>query len=139
MSGSPDSLKIVTIVSTRGRGSSDVRAWALNYGCNGIYLLKLLQKQLSWAMKTCCDRRKFDSSSDLKLQYNVLPVSLYLDWKIVCHLWKIKHTPLPVYVKIKYVNKTIDENKRTKKLHFNQDSAVIISKIVFFFRKPALV
>ena len=81
-------------------------------------LLKLLQKQLSRAIKTCCDRRKFDSSSDLKLQYRVHPVSLYLDWKIVCHLWKIKPTPLPVYVKIKYVNKTIDENKRTKKTTF---------------------
>ena len=100
-------------------------------------LLILLQKQLRWAIKTCCDRRKFDSSSDLKLQYNVLPVSLYLNWKIVCHLWKIKHTPLPVYVKNKYVNKTIDENK--KKLHFNQDSAVIKSKIFFFFKKSALI
>ena len=100
-------------------------------------LLKLLQKQLSWAIKTCCDRRKFDSSSDLKLQYNVLPVSLYLDWKIVCHLWKIKHTPLPVYVKIKYVNKTIDENKRTKKTTFQSRFSSHYIENCFFFQKTS--
>ena len=102
-------------------------------------LLKLLQKQLSWTIKTCCDRRKFDSSSDLKLQYNVLPVSLYLDWKIVCHLWKIKHTPLPVYVKIKYVNKTIDENKRTKKTTFQSRFSSHYIENCFFFSENQLL
>ena len=45
-----------------------------------------LEKQLSWAIETCCDRRKFDYLSDLKLKYKVLPVSLFLDWNIICHL-----------------------------------------------------
>ena len=98
-----------------------------------------LEKQLSWAIKTCCDRRKFDCSSDPKLEYKVLPVSLFLDWKKICHLWKIQHKLLPAYTKIKYVNNITEENKRTKNYTFKQNSAAIISKIVFFFRKSVLI
>ena len=36
-----------------------------------------LEKQLRWAIKTCCERRKFDSSFDLKLEYKVLPASCF--------------------------------------------------------------
>ena len=56
---------------------------------------------------------------------------------MVCHLWKIKHKLLPACTKIKHVNNTIEENKRTKKTNFKQDSAVITSKIVLF-RKSVL-
>ena len=41
------------------------------------------EKQLSWAIKTCSERRKFDFSSDLKLEYKILPVSLFLDWNSI--------------------------------------------------------
>ena len=52
-------------------------------------LMISLEKQLSWAVKTCCDRAKYDSSSDLKLKHNILPVTIFLDYKILCHFWKI--------------------------------------------------
>ena len=54
-------------------------------------LMISLEKQLSWAVKTCCDCAKYDSSSDLKLEHNILPVTMFLDYKILCHFWKIQH------------------------------------------------
>ena len=44
-----------------------------------------LKKQLSWAIKICCDRAKYDPSSDLKLKHNILPETMFLDYEILCH------------------------------------------------------
>ena len=49
-------------------------------------LMISLEKQLSWAVKTCCDRAKYDSSSDLKLKHTILPVTMFLDYKILSFL-----------------------------------------------------
>ena len=57
------------------------------------------EKQLKWAKKICRDRKKIDSSTALKLENKTLPISLILDWKVVCHLRKIKHKLLPVCTK----------------------------------------
>ena len=70
-------------------------------------LMISLEKQLSWAVKTCCDRAKYDSSSDLKLKHNILPVTLFLDYKILCDFWKIQHQLLPAYYNIEYDNHQI--------------------------------
>ena len=35
-----------------------------------------LENQLSWAVKTCFSRKKYDSSSDLKLKHQILPIKL---------------------------------------------------------------
>ena len=81
-------------------------------------LMISLEKQLSWAVKTCCDRAKYNSSSDLKLKHNILPVTMFLDYKILCHFWKIQHQLLPAYYNIEYDNHQIDINTRNKKLYF---------------------
>ena len=36
-----------------------------------------LEKQLSWAVKSCFNRKKFDSSADLKLKFGILPIKLF--------------------------------------------------------------
>ena len=77
-----------------------------------------LEKLLNWAVKTCCDHAKYDSSSDLKLKLNILPVTMFLDYKILCHFWKIQHRILPAYNNIEYDNHQIDISKRNKKLDF---------------------
>ena len=43
-----------------------------------------LDQQLNWAIKLCINRRKFDSSRDLKVQYRVLPMRYFLDMKLQC-------------------------------------------------------
>ena len=77
-----------------------------------------LEKQLSWAVKTCCDRAKYDSSSDLKPKHNILPVTMFLDYKILCQFWKIQHQLLPAYNNIEYDNHQIDINTRNKNIYF---------------------
>ena len=49
---------------------------------------------------------------------NIFPVTMFLDFKIQCHFWKIQHQLLPAYNNIKYDNHQIDINTRNKKLYF---------------------
>ena len=81
-------------------------------------LMISLEKQLSGAVKTCCNRAKYDSSSDLKLKHNILPVTMFLDYKILCHFWKIQIQLLPAYYNLEYDNHQIDIKTRNKKLYF---------------------
>ena len=93
-------------------------------------LMISLEKQLSWA--------KYDSSSDLKLKHNILPVTMFLDYKILCHFWKIQHQLLPAYYNIKYDNHQIDINTRNKKLYFgDRYNGQYIENS--FFKKSAIV
>ena len=41
-----------------------------------------LEKHLSWAVKTCFKRKKYDSSSDLKLK-QILPKKFFLEYKVL--------------------------------------------------------
>ena len=43
---------------------------------------------------------------------------MFLDYKILCHFWKIQHQLLPAYYNIEYDNHQIDINTRNKKLYF---------------------
>ena len=44
-------------------------------------LITTLEKQLNWAIKACFHRQKFDSSSDLKMNLGILPISLFFDYR----------------------------------------------------------
>ena len=46
-------------------------------------LITNLEKQLNCCVKACLNRRKFDSSSDLKLKHNIFPIRILLDLKAV--------------------------------------------------------
>ena len=81
-------------------------------------LMISLDKQLSWAVKTGCERSKYDSSSQLKLKHNILPVTMFLDYKILCHFWKIQHHLLPAYNNIEYDYHQLDMNTRNKQFYF---------------------
>ena len=41
-------------------------------------LITILEKQLNWAVKACYNSKKFDSSHDLKLMNNILPVRMLI-------------------------------------------------------------
>ena len=49
------------------------------------------EKQLSSAVKACFRKMNYESSRDLKLQYQTLPVMFYLDLKAVLYLWNYKN------------------------------------------------
>ena len=81
-------------------------------------LMTSLEKQLSLAVKTCCDRAKYDSSSDFKLKHSILPVTRFLDYELLCHFSKIQHQLLPAFNNIKYDNHRIAISTRNKKSYF---------------------
>ena len=56
-----------------------------------------LEKQLSWAVKAYFHKKKYDSSKDLKLQYKILPVGLFLDMKAALYFWKYQNDILPAF------------------------------------------
>ena len=81
-------------------------------------LMISLEKQSNWAVKTCCDRAKYYSSSDLKLKHNILTVTRFLDYKFLCLFGRIHHHLLPAYNKIEYDKHQIDIHTRNKKSYF---------------------
>ena len=66
---------------------------------NGISqnLITTLEKQLSWGVKACFHRKKFESSRDLKINFQILPIRLFLDLKAVTYFWKWKNNLLPAF------------------------------------------
>ena len=52
---------------------------------NGINnnLIKSLEKQLSWGVKACFHRKKYDISLDLKIKNKILPISHFLDQNLL--------------------------------------------------------
>ena len=58
--------------------------------CSGLLLASsknlcfiTLEKQLVWAVKKCLNRKKYDSSSDLKLKHQILPIKFFLEFKVL--------------------------------------------------------
>ena len=60
-------------------------------------LVASLDQQLNWAIKSCFNQRKFDSSRDLKIQYRVLPIRYYLDFKLLYYFWRLSQKLLPAF------------------------------------------
>ena len=60
-------------------------------------LLTRLEKQLNWGVKECFNRSKHDHSSDLKINYNILPVRYFLDIEAINYYWKFKNLMIPAF------------------------------------------
>ena len=59
-----------------------------------------LEKQLSWALQTCFSRKKYDSSSDLKLKHQILPIKFFLEYKVLKYFMKLSSNQLPIFKKL---------------------------------------
>ena len=83
---------------------------------NGINnnLIRSLEKQLSWGVKACFHRKKFDSSLDLKIKNKILPIKHFLDQKLLFHFWKIVSKKLPAYQMIEYPTLKLTKHERSK-------------------------
>ena len=109
---------------------------------NGISqnLITTLEKQLSWAVKACFNRTKFESSSDLKIKYRIFPVRLFLNLKALVYFWKWKNGFLPAF---KEQNSIITGNyrthKRTSTLIYNSHTNGSIMEASFFQKNSPTV
>ena len=60
-------------------------------------LIKTLKKRLNWSIKFCFHRQKFDSSSDLKMNLDILPNSLLFGWRAATYCHSIMNKKKPVF------------------------------------------
>ena len=67
---------------------------------NGITenLLTTLEKELNWGIKACFYRNKYDSSSDLKLMYDIMPIRYFLNTKASIYFRNIKNNLIPAFL-----------------------------------------
>ena len=87
---------------------------------NGINnnLIRSLEKQLSWGVKACFHRKKFDSSLDLKITNKILPIRLFRS-KITFPFSEKSSKKLPAYQMIEYPTLKLTKHERSRKNFFN--------------------
>ena len=62
-------------------------------------LIVTLEKQLSWAVKACCHRLKFESQTDIELQEKKLPARVLLDYGLNCYRFYLITNRKPAFNK----------------------------------------
>ena len=60
-------------------------------------LITWLEKQLSWAVKACFNRNKYDSSSDLEIKHSIFPIKLLLEYRSVTYFWKYQNSLIQAF------------------------------------------
>ena len=95
------------------------------------YLISL-ESQYRWAIKTCFDYAKFDSSSDLKFRNGIMHMPMFLDLRKK-PFSENKNQRLPAFSEIEYKNYHFDKNMRTRKLNFVEIEKIekILEKLFF--------
>ena len=94
-----------------------------------------LEKQLNWGVKACFNRRKYDSSSDLKIKHNIFPIRILLDLKAVTYFWKYQNNTLPAFKSSnKITTALIKTQSRTKEISCNCPAKSAFMKNSFFMR-----
>ena len=102
---------------------------------NGISdnLLTTLEKQLSWAVKACFNRKKFDHSADLKVQHNILPMRYLLNYKSALYFWKFTHDMIPSLAKENRPSTAVlRKHKRTNQVYIDIKNNTQLIKNSFF-------
>ena len=93
-------------------------------------LISTLEKQLNWAIKAGFHRQKFDSSSDLKMNIAILPISLLFDYVAAtyCHSIVNKRKPALSSSTLKLPTANFYINERTQKFLPRQFQKAICMK-----------
>ena len=83
-------------------------------------LLTTLEKHLNWGIKACFYRNKYDSSSDLKLMYDIIPIHYSLNIKASIYYWKFENNLIPAFLgEMKPSTAVLRKQNRTKSEYFN--------------------
>ena len=78
-----------------------------------------LDKQLSLAVKMCFNLKKYDSSSDLKLKHQILPIKCFLEYKVLNYFMKLNSNRLSIFEKLYLPTSNLRYSQWTKKYCFN--------------------
>ena len=83
-------------------------------------LLTTLEKHLNWGIKACFYRNKYDSSSDCKLMYDIIPIHYSLNIKASIYYWKFENNLIPAFLgEMKPFTAVLRKQNRTKSEYFN--------------------
>ena len=55
------------------------------------------RKSIKLGIKACCNRNKYESSSDLKLKHEIFPVRLLFDYRASTYFWKLQKNLVPAF------------------------------------------
>ena len=88
-----------------------------------------LEKQLSWSVKTCCNRKKYDNFSDLKLKHQILPIKFFLEYKVQNFFMKVISNQLPIFEKLHLPTSNLRYSQRTKILLQSQNILICTRKL----------
>ena len=83
-------------------------------------LLRTLEKQLNWGVKACFNRKKYDSSSDLKIKYKILPVEYLIRYRCVAYFWRIINKEIPAFQNMNLETWNLTKNERTSNFFQHQ-------------------
>ena len=86
-----------------------------------------LEKQLSWAVKTCFNRKRYDSSSDLKLKHQILPIKFFLEYSLN-YFMKRTSNQLPIFEKLHLPTSNLRYSQRTKKILLQSQNKLICTR-----------
>ena len=59
--------------------------------------LTSIEKQINCALKATFNRKKSDSTKELRKEHSVIPISLFLETKKILYFWRIKRGLLPSF------------------------------------------
>ena len=94
-----------------------------------------LEKQLSWAVKTCFNRKKYDSSSDQKLKHQILRIKFLLEYKVLNYFMKFTSNQLPIFKKTTLTNiQSTVQPANQKILLQSQNNFICIRKLYSQYR-----
>lgn len=81
---------------------------------NGINftLLDSLNKQVSWAIKACCFKRKYDSSHELKIRHKILTAEHLIEYLSLIFLWRLVNNHSEAFKMLNFPNFPLKFNER---------------------------
>lgn len=80
-------------------------------------LMSSLDKQINWAVKACCFKRKYDSSTQLKKSNGILPAQKQIEYMCLTYFWKLVNNQSAAFTNLRFPNFPLRYNER--KLCYN--------------------
>lgn len=89
-----------------------------------------LEKQLSWGVKACCYRSKFQESLDLKIKHRILPINCMINYRALLLFYRLYNNQQEAFQELNFPTYNISLNIRTEKLAFNAKVTPFLSTSV---------
>ena len=88
---------------------------------NGINvtLLDSLNRQVNWAVKACCFKSKYDSSSELKIRHKILTAEHLIEYFSLISLFRLINNESEAFKNLTFPNFPLKFNERTNKFTIN--------------------